>query len=203
MTTTIYFIRHGQTVWNQEHRMQGFQNSPLTELGQFQARQLSHRLATFPAIDRIVASPSPRAQQTAQLVNLDLGLPITTDAAFQELNMGNWEGQTYTEIEAASPQEWANFWQAPDQFKASNGGETFADLAARALAGFNALVQQAPNQTIAVVSHRITIRVLLSRLLNVDINQIDDPKPTSLTQLTVTDNRCQLLLMNSVTHYEA
>lgn len=135
MTTTIYFIRHGQTIWNQEHRMQGFQNSPLTELGQFQARQLSHRLATFPTIDRIVASPSPRAQQTAHLVNLDLGLPITTDAAFQELNMGNWEGRTYTEIEAASPQEWANFWQAPEQFQASNGGETFADLATRALAG--------------------------------------------------------------------
>ncbi|GAA3617845.1 histidine phosphatase family protein [Secundilactobacillus similis] len=203
MTTTIYFIRHGQTIWNQEHRMQGFQNSPLTELGQFQARQLSHRLATFPTIDRIVASPSPRAQQTAHLVNLDLGLPITTDAAFQELNMGNWEGRTYTEIEAASPQEWANFWQAPEQFQASNGGETFADLATRALAGFNALVQQSPNQTIAVVSHRITIRVLLSQLLNVDINQIDDPKPTSLTELIVIDNQYHLSLMNSVTHYEA
>lgn len=98
--TTLYFVRHGQTIWNQAHRMQGFKNSPLTSIGLAQADQLGQYLATDSTITRLLVSPSPRAQQTAAHLNASLHKPILTVPEFQELNMGSWEGQTHTRFMA-------------------------------------------------------------------------------------------------------
>lgn len=200
--TILYFVRHGQTIWNQEHRMQGFKNSALTPRGLQQADQLGQHLTKLPKIDRILVSPSPRAQQTAQHLNAQIKRPITTVPEFQELNMGCWEGQTHQAIQQASPVEWQRFWHDPTAFEALNGGETFSQLQQRAQRGFERSLQVYPKETLLIVAHRVTLRVLLAQLLQQPIVAIPDPQPTSLTKLTLTAGRYQVAFMNRISHDE-
>lgn len=194
--TTLYFVRHGQTIWNQAHRMQGFKNSPLTSIGLAQADQLGQYLATDSTITRLLVSPSPRAQQTAAHLNASLHKPILTVPEFQELNMGSWEGQTHTWIAQHMPLEWHRFWDDPEHYQGLNGGETFTALAQRAVHGFNRLQQRYPEQTLVIVAHRVTLRVLLAQLLQRPINAIPDPQPTSLTKLTLTNGHYAVDFLN-------
>lgn len=119
--TTLYFVRHGQTLWNQTHRMQGFKNSPLTAQGEQQADQLGRWLANDTTIARLLVSPSPRAQQTATYLNHHLHKPMITIPELQELNMGTWEGQTHDWIAKTAPTEWHRFWHDPDHYQGLNG----------------------------------------------------------------------------------
>ena len=98
MQTTLYLIRHGQTKWNQEQRMQGWQNSDLTDVGKNQAILLGEKLEKEAIVfDAFYSSPSERALETRGLINQSLRFPEYEASGLQEINMGNWEGKTYDE----------------------------------------------------------------------------------------------------------
>ena len=149
--TRILAIRHGETAWNVEHRIQGQLDVPLNEMGRWQV----HRLALAVAdenIDAIYSSDLLRAMETAQAVSRGCGDAIVTDVGLRERGFGSFEGKSYAEINAGFP-EMAERWRKRDPTFGAPGGETLNDFYARSIAAVSRLAAQHPGQTIAVVSH--------------------------------------------------
>lgn len=165
MSDIIYFVRHGQTEWNVQHRLQGRGDSPLTALGRTQAQ--AHRLWLQDAPpEAVIASPLGRVQATVALATRDLGLPVTYDEALSERCMGEFEGWTLDEIAAKAPalaaqkttDPWA--WRPP-------GGEDYDQLFART-APLVRRLQEHPATRLLVVSHGTIVRPILAQFLALD-----------------------------------
>jgi broad specificity phosphatase PhoE len=170
----IYLMRHGQTAWNAEHRYQGWQDSPLTELGRDQARAAGRLLADLvadPASLTVVSSPLNRARNTARLVLSELGLdaaPVWEDSRLTEIRMGVWEGmpeqevfETYGDLVAVR--------RADPWTHSPPGGETYASVAERVGTW---LAEQSEDATILVVTHGVAGRILHGLYLGLDREQI-------------------------------
>jgi broad specificity phosphatase PhoE len=136
VTPTIYFVRHGETDWNLEGRLQGQKDIPLNDLGRVQAEEAGRRLKGL--VDRVedldyVASPMARTRETMELLRTALGLPPTAyrlDDRLVELTFGSWEGMTWKEVRKAEPtlaaaRERDKWGYVPP------GGESYAMLADR------------------------------------------------------------------------
>jgi probable phosphoglycerate mutase len=133
---TIYFVRHGETVWNAERRWQGRKDSALTEAGRGHARANAETLLeAVPNLRTLpfVSSPLGRARETMHIIRAQLNLPehgYAVDERLAELGFGNWEGMTAREIRDAAPVEWEAFRAAPWN-GAPCGGESYAQMVAR------------------------------------------------------------------------
>lgn len=200
MTTNIYIVRHGQTIWNKEKRMQGSLNSPLTETGELQASLLGQSLINE-NIDVIYSSSSPRAQQTSKKVNNALNKDIILMPELEELDMGVWEGMTHEDIATKYPDEWHYFWHDPDHYQAANGGESFDTLVLRSLSGFQQIIADNPGKNILLVSHRMTIKFLLATILGQSPTDLPDPNPTSLSKIKLTNDGYEVAYLNNIDHY--
>jgi probable phosphoglycerate mutase len=153
--TNILLIRHGETAWNAERRLQGHLDIPLNEEGERQARLLARALAHEP-IDLLVSSDLGRARQTAQAVAALRGMPLQIEPGLRERCYGGFEGLLYTEIEQRFPAEFAA-WQARDIDailpNGKNCGETFRQFYARATEAILGLARMHPGRTLALVAH--------------------------------------------------
>lgn len=154
----IYLARHGQTEWNLARRYQGGSDSPLTELGQTQARRMGElltRLVPDPAGWRMVASPLGRAHHTARIIAQTMGgaLAPELDARLAEVSMGSWEGLSLDELEARRPMD----LPYPERYFGAPGGESFEGVLAR-LSDWLASVDE--TQNIILVSHGLSGRIL-------------------------------------------
>ncbi len=153
--TDILLIRHGETAWNAERRLQGHLDIPLNDEGERQAALLAGALADEP-LDLIVASDLRRAGQTAQAVADRRGLTVAIDPALRERGYGGFEGLLYSEIEERFPREFAA-WQARDVDAqlppGRNVGESFRTFFDRATGAILALAADNPGRTIALVAH--------------------------------------------------
>ncbi len=175
----LYLLRHGETEFNVEGRLQGQQDSPLTARGRAQARAhgvLLGALIAEPETWRVVTSPLGRALDTARLACAELGLPeaaIETDPRLKEIAYGDWEGLTYAEIEARNSDDWAARQRDPWRYVVP-GGESYEMVAARA----GDFLNEARGNTI-VVSHGGTGRVLrglYGRLAPREIKTLEQPQ---------------------------
>jgi probable phosphoglycerate mutase len=153
--TNIILIRHGETAWNAERRLQGHLDIPLNGEGERQARLLAEALSPE-AIDIVVASDLQRARQTAQAVATLRGLPLQIDPGLRERCYGGFEGLLYSEIEQRFPAEFAA-WQARDIDailpSGKNCGETFRQFYTRATNAILGLARAHPGRTLAMVAH--------------------------------------------------
>ena len=137
---TIYYIRHGETEWNAEGRLQGAQDIPLNDLGRKQAAHAGGILAGLFAHDgqseasiAFVASPLGRARSTMELVRGTLGLPLrdySVDDRLREIGYGHWEGSTLNEMQASDPEVFARR-QADKWTVSPPGGESYASVQLR------------------------------------------------------------------------
>ena len=149
--TRILAIRHGETAWNVEGRIQGQLDVPLNEMGRWQV----HRLALAVADEDIAAIYSSdllRALETAQAVARSCGVPIVTDVGLRERGFGEFEGLIYTEINERWP-DMAERWRRRDPTFGAPGGETLNAFYARSIETATRLAALHPGQTIALVSH--------------------------------------------------
>lgn len=149
--THLIVIRHGETAWNRERRLQGQLDIPLNEVGEAQARALADALATEP-IDALYSSDLARARQTAAPVGKVLGLPVQTEARLRERSYGHLEGMTYAEVQERFPEDFA-CWQARVPDYAPLSGESLRTFHERAVEAVMALVRRHPGERIAVVTH--------------------------------------------------
>lgn len=156
----IYLIRHGQTEFNRDGRLQGSLDSPLTALGESQARTIGRRLAELTGADTaIVSSPQGRARRTAALLRESGGFSaeVEFDPRLAEVSLGRWDGLTRPEIAAQNPG--FSFEPAPpDWYFRSPDGETYADVAARI--GDWVETFRRHSADLIVVSHGVAGRVL-------------------------------------------
>ena len=154
-TTHITLIRHGETAWNADRRLQGHLDIGLNERGLAQARALATALATTP-FDAVLASDLQRAWQTAEALASGRGLTVLQDAALRERGYGSFEGLLYADIEAAYPVEYAA-WQARDTDAVMPAGtrvaESFRQFYQRAVAAIMAAAARHPGGSIAIVAH--------------------------------------------------
>jgi probable phosphoglycerate mutase len=149
--TRILAIRHGETAWNVDGRIQGQLDVPLNDMGRWQV----HRLALAVADEDIAAIYSSdllRALETAQAVSRGSGDPIVTDPGLRERGFGTFEGLSYAEINQRWP-EMGERWRRRDPSFGAPGGETLTDFYARSVATAARLAALHPGQTIALVSH--------------------------------------------------
>lgn len=126
----LILLRHGETDWNAELRMQGHRDIPLNGTGLAQARAAAASVAALEP-DIIVSSDLQRALVTAGAVAAVTGLPVGTDTRLRETSLGDWEGLNREEITAGWPGEWDR-WRATSAHLAPPGGESRIEVAARA-----------------------------------------------------------------------
>ncbi len=149
--TTVLAIRHGETAWNADTRIQGHIDIPLNERGLAQARLLAEALAGE-QIDAVYSSDLQRAQQTAAALASSRELPLNLDARLRERHFGVFEGLTWAEIEARHADDSAR-WRRREPDFAAPGGESLQDFFARAVAAVERIALAHPGQTIAIVAH--------------------------------------------------
>ncbi len=166
-------VRHGETDWNAQGRIQGWSNSQLSERGQAQAARLAARLQNV-AIDAVHSSDSARALDTAAPIAAACHLEIQPRADLRELGYGDWEGLTADDIQRDFPDAWHR-WHVQQQWTDTiPGGESWADVEirmARALAEILA-ADPGSESTVAVVGHGGSLRVLILRALNLPLSAL-------------------------------
>ena len=203
MTTRIYLIRHGSTTLSAEDRFSGGTEVDLSDEGRWQVSCLAKRLVDD-HITAIYCSPMRRTIQTASIIAEPVHLtPITRDG-LREIHHGRWETMTREDVKAQFPDEYTAWQEDPFTF-APLGGESGVMVMARALPVIREIVLNHPGQTIAVVSHKATIRLILCSMLGIDARGYRDrleQLPACLNILDFKDAvRARLMLFNDVSHY--
>src|ERR1700744_5031540 len=168
--TTTILLRHGDTRLSPEHRFSGRCDLPLSASGTRQAKAAACRLAAGAPIDAVVSSPLQRAVDTAAIAAAELGLTMVIDDDLRETDFGDWDGFTLAEIQQRWPAAVARWRHDPQQ--PPPGGESFADAAQRVNRACDRLLRDHSGQTVLVVSHISTIKILLCRALGVPLGTV-------------------------------
>jgi probable phosphoglycerate mutase len=165
--TTVLLVRHGETAWNAERRLQGWAPVPLSERGRGQARTLAEGLVTRFDIDAVTASDLRRARQTAELLADPLGVDVTVDDGWRERDFGVLQGLSYDAFDERHPEySLSQVGEAAIDAR-PDGGESLAELRDRALDAWDRVVATAgPDETHLVVTHGGPIYLVLGHLLD-------------------------------------
>ncbi|MGV9778808.1 bifunctional RNase H/acid phosphatase [Streptosporangium sp. NPDC003464] len=164
VATSLLLLRHGETPLSVERRFSGLGDPELTPNGVAQAEAAAARLSRGPyGVQVVVSSPLRRARATAETVAARLGLEVVVDEGLREVDFGDWEGHTFTEIQRRWPDLLAA-WLA-DPSAAPPGGESFGEAARRVQATGDRLVERYEGRTVLAVSHVTPIKMLLRSAL--------------------------------------
>ena len=203
-TTRLYFVRHGATQLTAEDRFSGSVGVDLSAEGRVQVQHLAERLATEP-LAAVYCSPLGRTVDTAAILATPHSLPLIHRDGLREIDHGHWEGLTRPEVEARFPEEYAS-WEADPFTFAPAGGESGLSVLARALPVIREIVVAHAGTNVVVVSHKATLRLLLSSLLGFDARGYRDRLDQSPACLNVLDFkdpvRARLMLFNDISHYQ-
>jgi probable phosphoglycerate mutase len=202
--TRLLLVRHGATGLTAEDRFSGSVGVDLSEDGRWQVAKLAERLAPE-KIHAVYASPLSRTLETAAILAKPHELSIRDRDGLREISHGRWEGLTRREVEERHPDEYRN-WEADPFTFAPEGGESGVSVLARALPVVREIVVAHPAETVLVVSHKATLRLILSSLLGFDARGYRDRLDQSPACLNVVDFkdsvRARLMLFNDVSHYQ-
>ncbi|HEY0821032.1 MAG TPA: histidine phosphatase family protein [Rhizobacter sp.] len=166
--TRVLAIRHGETAWNVDTRIQGQLDIPLNDTGRWQAERLAAAVADD-ELHAIYASDLQRAHQTAQAIARVTGLPITADPGLRERGFGSFEGHTYREIETRWPEESMRWRKRELDFSPGGVGESLRVFYERCVNTAARLAAAHPGQTIALVAHGGVMDCLYRAASRVDL----------------------------------
>lgn len=200
---TIYLTRHGETSWNLQQRFQGRGNSPLTALGEAQARSLQKKIKELD-IQRVIASPLKRALDTANIITSGSKLEVMTCPELMELSLGAWEGRTYRELNELDPDNFHKYWNDPFQYT-PKGGETFQELIERSAAAKAEILRLSQGKTTLVVTHGMTLMALLHVFTKEDFSAIMKRRvfpQVSLTRLDESEDGFEVIYEARTDHYD-
>lgn len=154
----IHLVRHGETDWNKEFRVQGSFDTPLSDTGIKQALELAGKIRQI-KFDRVYTSYLKRAIKTAEIALEGLDVPVHKHQGFNERKFGEYEGRLIQEIEA-------EFGKGALNLRTTLGGETNNEFTLRVNSTFNEVLTLHPQDTILIIAHGGTIRELNQRLSN-------------------------------------
>jgi len=196
----LILIRHGETLWNEEDRCQGFSDIELNSKGREQAQLLALALKEEP-FKAIYSSPLKRAYETARVISQFHNLNVEVDVDLKELNMGRMEGLTVKELLARYPdfmREWAHRPAAlvlPE-------GESLAQLQERAWQAIERIYKAHPGETVGVVAHHFTILTLICKAIHLELSHFRRLRQdiASKTLLEVGERGSVLTCLNDTHH---
>jgi broad specificity phosphatase PhoE len=182
----IVLVRHAETTWNAEGRIQGHTGSPLTDRGIAQAERLGAALAEHHPEARLVASDLERTLLTAAPYAAALGREPEPDPALRERAFGAWEGRTRDEVAASDPERWSRWRAGDDAVVGEVGGEGSDELVARILAALERRLAALDDGGVLVaVTHGGPIWFGLQALLGLDAGRLGGVDNASVSELTV------------------
>jgi broad specificity phosphatase PhoE len=200
--TQLVLVRHAETAWNRERRIQGHVDVALSPLGHDQARRLARRLSGEP-IRAVYASDLARARETAVPLATALDVPLHTTPLLREVGFGAWEGLTVSEVEAGWPEEYAA-WRLDSVSYRPPDGELLEELQQRALAAVAEILTAHPGEQVAVVGHGGSVKSILCGLMGIPLTlwrrlRVDN---TAISRLDFTPLGPTLTLYNDTSHLE-
>lgn len=163
----VLAIRHGETTWNVDTRIQGQLDVGLNDTGRWQAERLGRALAEEP-IRAIYASDLGRAHETAMAISRATGVAVTAEPGLRERHFGEFQGKTFAEIEAVLPEQ-ARLWRTRDPAFAPAGGESLLQLRERVVATAEKLAARHAGEQIVLVGHGGVMDVLYRAATRLDI----------------------------------
>ena len=202
----IYFVRHGQTVWNVEKRFQGLSDSPLTELGITQAKLLSEKLKDI-KFDKFYSTSLKRANDTANYIKGNRKQEVEIFDGFVEISMGDMEGIKQEDFKKLYPEQVKNFFFNQLEYDPSSfGGESFLEVRERVIRGLNKFIELNKDyERVLVVSHGATLKTLLHYISGKDISTLSDeaiPKNTSYTIVKYQNGKFEITDFSNTSHLE-
>ncbi|MBI4352723.1 MAG: histidine phosphatase family protein [Candidatus Omnitrophica bacterium] len=200
--THLIIVRHAESAFNDENRIQGHLDSRLTRRGLEQARLLGRRLKKF-KIDRIYSSDLGRAYATTLEIARHSKVPVVRDPLLREIRLGDWEGMTPEEVDRLYDKGYRKWLKKPSSVHIPKA-ETIRHFRKRVTERVKALARANRRKTVLMVTHGGVITALLADWLRADFDhlllnlQIDN---TSLTMADVTERHARLKFINDATHF--
>jgi len=198
----LLLVRHGQSTWNREHRIQGHLDPPLSDQGRRQAELLGRRLAGRPWAG-FYASDLKRAFETATILGSAIGIAPEPLESLREIFLGEWEGLRTDEVAQRFPEAWAGWTHEPD-WDLVSGGEGSALFEARISAAIEDILRRHEHGDVLVVTHGGVIQVALHRVVGL-ANRGLFPfriQNASLSVIEQRDGRLAIAGVNDVAHLE-
>lgn len=200
--TRVLLVRHGATLFSTEDRFAGSVDVELSDQGRALAARLADRLRPV-QIDAAYASDMKRTMETARIVAGPHKLTPIPVPGLREIDHGKWEGKVHQEVEKKFAGEYAA-WSADPFTTAPPDGETGLSVLARALPALRKIVLDHPGQTVLVVSHKATNRLLICSLLGIDPREYRDRLTQDLACLNILDfkdaSHAQAITINDSSH---
>lgn len=167
----LIFIRHGQTDWNVQGKIQGSYDSELNDTGIKQAMKLSEKLLSLNyRFSKIYSSPQKRALKTAEILSKSSNVDYVSMKDLQEMNMGKWEGLSWSEVEDKYPNEYKE-WYLNRRYTNTPDGESYQDMLERVLKAINKIINE-NNDDVVIVSHSAVIMCLQCYVTNTPFNDM-------------------------------
>ena len=167
----LIFIRHGQTDWNVQGKIQGSYDSELNDTGIKQAMNLSEKLLNLNyKFSKIYSSPQKRALKTAEILSKSSNVDYISVKDLQEMNMGKWEGLSWKEVEENYPNEYKE-WYLNRRYTKTPDGESYQDMLERVLKAIHKIINE-NNEDVVIVSHSAIIMCLQCYVTNTPFNDM-------------------------------
>lgn len=197
----LILVRHGESAWNAEGRLQGQADAPLSKLGRRQAAHAAARLVDE-GVDVVVSSDLERAYETAAALAGSIGLEVERREDLREVDLGSWTGAAREDLERDQPELWRR-WRS-EGIEGWDGGETYSEAMVRIAGAVSALAAEHDGRTVVAVSHGGSIRLATCHLLGLpvaELGRIMSIGNTSLTEFQVKpDGFGRLVRLNDAAH---
>ena len=180
--TRILAIRHGETAWNVDTRLQGHLDIPLNDVGLQQASHLAQALAELEVVDAIYASDLTRAHTTARAIAQLVGQTVTTHVGLRERHFGAFQGRTFAEIEVELPEHAWHWRKRTPDWTPPDGGESLVALHERIVATVDELAARHTGQQIVLVAHGGVLDILYRAATRLELQA---PRTWQLTNTAV------------------
>ncbi len=169
MPTTIFLVRHGETVWNRDKIFRGTSDIPLNHNGREQAKLAAKALKSC-EIDFAYTSPLSRAVETARIVLEPHNIEASVHEGLLDLDYGDWTGRKDTDVAKKWPEEYTAWNSRPDSLRIP-GGDTLKEIYDRAFGCIEEITQKHDNQTVALFAHRVVNKLLLIGTLGLGLDR--------------------------------
>ncbi len=199
--THLLIVRHAESAFNDQNRIQGHQDSRLTFKGLYQAQRLARKIKKI-KIDKIYSSDLGRAYATTLEITRQTRLPIVRDPLLREIHLGDWEGMTPEEVDELYDKGYQKWLKSPSSIKIPRG-EGINRFKKRVVGRVRAIARSNRGKTVVIVTHGGVITALLADWLKADFDhlllnlQIDN---TSITTVDETNKKVRLHCINDTSH---
>lgn len=167
----LIFVRHGQTDWNVQGKIQGSYDSELNSTGINQAMKLSEKLLSLNyKFSKIYSSPQKRALKTAKILSKSSNVDYVLMKDLQEMNMGKWEGLSWKEVEEKYPTEYKK-WYLNRRYTKTPDGESYENMLERVLKSIDKIINENTHDVV-IVSHSAVIMCLQCYVTNTPFNEM-------------------------------